>query len=42
MEEITGWVHYCDPITKQLHLETELCDTIRVAFDDVIGVRVID
>jgi hypothetical protein len=41
-EEIKGRVHYCDPITKQLHLETELCDIMRVAFDDVIGVSVID
>lgn len=39
-EVITGTVHYCDSITKQLHLEKEHCDILRVAFDDVIGVIV--
>jgi hypothetical protein len=41
-EVLIGRVHYCDPVTKQLHLETELCDIMRVAFDDVIGVSVVD
>lgn len=41
-DEITGRVHYCDPITKQFYLETESCDIMQVAFDDVIGVSVVD
>ncbi|NWQ40364.1 YolD-like family protein [Bacillus sp. EB106-08-02-XG196] len=38
--EVSGGVHYVDPITKQLRIETKPGEFERVAFEDVIGVKV--
>jgi hypothetical protein len=40
--EVTGNVHYVDPITKQLRIEVKPGEFERVAFDEVVGVRVIN
>ncbi|NHC43128.1 YolD-like family protein [Bacillus sp. MM2020_1] len=38
--DITGRVHYVDPITHQLRIEVKPGEFERIAFDDVIGVVV--
>ena len=40
--EITGRIHYVDPITKQLRVEVKPGDFERIAFEDVVGVIVVD
>ncbi|WML26269.1 YolD-like family protein [Neobacillus sp. OS1-33] len=40
MEVITGKVHYVDPITHQLRIETKPGEFERVTFDSVVGVNV--
>jgi len=39
--DITGRIHYVDPITKQLRIEVKPGDFERIAFEDVIGVIVV-
>jgi hypothetical protein len=39
--EVTGGVHYVDPITKQLRIEVKPGEFERVTFDDVVGVKVV-
>ncbi|MEH7482785.1 YolD-like family protein [Neobacillus drentensis] len=39
--EITGRIHYVDPITKQLRIEVKPGEFERIAFEDVVGVCVI-
>lgn len=41
-DELTGRVHYVDPITHQLSIEMKLGEFERVEFGDIIGVAVID
>jgi hypothetical protein len=41
-EELTGHVHYVDPITHQLRIEVKPGEFERVAFEDVVGVVVVD
>ncbi|MEO2074837.1 MAG: YolD-like family protein [Bacillus sp. (in: firmicutes)] len=41
-EEITGRIHYVDPITYQLCIEVKPGEFERVAFDSVVGVKVVD
>jgi hypothetical protein len=40
--DITGRVHYIDPITHQLRIEVKPGEFERVAFEDVVGVVVVD
>lgn len=40
--DIKGRVHYVDPITHQLRIESEDGKFHRISFDDVIGVVVVD
>ncbi|MDQ6598071.1 YolD-like family protein [Bacillus salipaludis] len=40
--EITGRIHYIDPITKQLRVEVKAGDFARISFEDVVGVIVVD
>ncbi|ULT55872.1 YolD-like family protein [Neobacillus drentensis] len=40
--DITGRVHYVDPITHQLRIEVDPEDFRRVAFEDVVGMVVIE
>ncbi|WP_235824976.1 YolD-like family protein [Bacillus salipaludis] len=39
---ITGRVHYIDPITHELRIEVKAGEFERVAFDSVVGVKVVD
>ncbi|MCM2535212.1 YolD-like family protein [Neobacillus pocheonensis] len=39
---VTGHVHYVDPITHQLRIEVKHGEFERVAFEDVVGVKVVD
>lgn len=39
---ITGRVHYVDPITHELRIELEPGEFERVAFDSVVGVKVLN
>jgi hypothetical protein len=41
-EVITGKVLYVDPIMKQLRVEVKTGEVERVAFDNVVGVTVVD
>lgn len=41
-EVITGKVHYVDPITHQLRIETKPGEFERVAYDNVVGVAIGD
>ncbi|MDQ0201101.1 YolD-like family protein [Neobacillus ginsengisoli] len=40
--DITGWIHYVDPITHQLRIEVNSGEFHRIAFEDVVGVVVFD
>jgi hypothetical protein len=40
--DITGRVHYVDPITHELRIALKSGEFERVAFDDVIGVKVLN
>lgn len=40
--EVIGRIHYVDPITKQLRIETKPGEFERVKFDDVTAVKVVD
>lgn len=40
--EITGRVHYVDPITHELRIEVKPGESKRVAFDSVVGVKVLN
>jgi hypothetical protein len=40
--EITGRVHYVDPITHELRIEVKPSEFERVAFDGVVGVKVLN
>nr|WP_263326965.1 YolD-like family protein [Neobacillus sp. Marseille-Q6967] len=40
--DITGHVHYVDPKTHQLRIELKSGEFERVAFDSVVGVRVLN
>lgn len=40
--EITGCIYYVDPITHMLRIEVKLAELERIAFEDVIGVVVVD
>ena len=41
-EEITGKVHYVDPSMKQLCLEVKPSEFERVAFDNIVGIGVVN
>ncbi|MDR7075883.1 hypothetical protein J2Y03_000871 [Neobacillus niacini] len=41
-EDMTGYIHYIDPITQQLRVEEKPGEFQRVAFSDVIAVVVVD
>jgi hypothetical protein len=41
-EVLTGKVHYVDPITHQLRIETKPGDIESIAFDCVVGVTVVN
>lgn len=41
-EDITGSIHYVDPVTHQLRVEVKSGEYERIAFDDVVGVIVVD
>jgi hypothetical protein len=40
--EITGPVHYVNPITQQLHIEVKSGEFEQITFEDVVGVVVVD
>ncbi|MEY2191102.1 YolD-like family protein [Neobacillus sp. BF23-41] len=40
--EMTGHIHHVDPITHQLRIEIKDGEFERVAFDSVVGVKVVD
>jgi hypothetical protein len=40
--DITGRVHYVDPITHELRIEVKPGEFERVAFDNVVGVKVLN
>lgn len=40
--DITGHVHYIDPITHQLRIEVKPGEFERVAFEDVVGVVIVE
>ncbi|WP_066400285.1 YolD-like family protein [Neobacillus mesonae] len=40
--DITGCVHYVDPITNELRIEVEPGKFEKVAFDNVVGVKVVN
>jgi hypothetical protein len=40
--DITGRVHYVDPITNELRIEVEPGKFEKVAFDNVVGVKVVN
>jgi hypothetical protein len=40
--DITGRVHYVDPITHELPIEVNLGEFERVAFDSIVGVKVVN
>ncbi|MGG3561970.1 YolD-like family protein [Neobacillus rhizosphaerae] len=42
LSEITGQIHYLDPITHQLRIELQRGDFRRVDFGDVIDLSVVD
>ncbi|MDQ1143781.1 hypothetical protein QE429_000608 [Bacillus sp. SORGH_AS 510] len=39
--EVTGRVHYVDPLTKELRIEAKSGEFERIAFDSVVGVKVV-
>jgi hypothetical protein len=39
--DVTGHVHYADPITHDLRIEVKPGEFERVAFDCVVGVKVL-
>jgi hypothetical protein len=39
---ITGRIHYVDPITLQLHIEVKTGEYERIAFEDVVGVIIVE
>ena len=41
-EEITGRVHYVDPLTHQLHIEVETGESHRIDLEDVVGMVVVE
>jgi hypothetical protein len=41
-EMITGLIHYVDPITHQLRIGLESGGFQRIAFEDVVGVTVVE
>jgi hypothetical protein len=41
-ETITGTIHYVDPITFQLRIELETGEFERIAFEDVVGIIVVE
>ncbi|MGG3469657.1 YolD-like family protein [Neobacillus pocheonensis] len=40
--EITGRIHFVDPLTKELRIEVSDGEFERVAFDSVVGVKVVN
>ncbi|WP_042461742.1 YolD-like family protein [Neobacillus dielmonensis] len=40
--DISGRVHYVDPITHELRIEVKPCEFERVAFDSIVGVKVLN
>ncbi|MBV7509536.1 YolD-like family protein [Bacillus sp. sid0103] len=40
--DITGQVHYVDPLTKELRIEVKPGEFERIAFDRVVGVKVVN
>lgn len=40
--EITGRIHYVDPLTKELLIEVKDGEFEQVAFDSIVGVKVLD
>jgi hypothetical protein len=40
--EMTGRIHYVDPITHELRIEVKPGEFERVAFDSVVGVKVLN
>ncbi|MEH7343851.1 YolD-like family protein [Bacillus sp. JJ1532] len=40
--DITGRVHYVEPITHELRIEVKLGEFERVTFDSIIGVKVVN
>jgi hypothetical protein len=40
--DITGRVHYVDPITHELRIEVESGEFEKVVFDNVVGVKVVN
>ena len=41
-EDISGRIHYIDPITHQLRIEMNPGESERIQFKDVVGVTVVD
>jgi hypothetical protein len=41
-ETIMGHIHYVDPITLQLRIEVKPGEFERIAFDDVVGIIVVE
>jgi hypothetical protein len=42
IHDITGYVHYVDPITHELRIEFKHGEFERVAFNSVVGVKVLN
>lgn len=40
--DITGRVHYVDPTTQEVRIEQKPSEFVRVSFDSVIGVKVLN
>lgn len=40
--DITGRVHYVDPITQEVWIEQKPSEIVRVSFDSVVGVKVLN
>jgi hypothetical protein len=41
-ESITGFIHYVDPVTSQLRMEVKPGEFERIAFENVVGVNVVE
>ncbi|MDQ0971383.1 hypothetical protein QFZ31_001261 [Neobacillus niacini] len=41
-ETITGRIHYVDPITFQLRIEVKSNEIERIAFEDIVGVMIVE
>jgi hypothetical protein len=40
--DITGRIHFVDPISHELRIESKSGEFYRIAFEDVIGVAIVD